>query len=333
MRIPSIVLFMVLTASAGAQQPCSPRAESIKLAVQAQPAYLLTARLGGGHPQRLQVDTGSTGIAIWEAYIGTWTPATDVTLPPFIEYNSTGRRMVGRWVYTSVELTDAAGTVVTIPKLAVLAVHRICVGDDCGQLNWPKQLGELQALGMLGVGFDRGYSMGTPAENAFLNLPQMLAGTMQQGYVLTRAGIILGMTAADVAGFDFIPLTGTAPDWTQARGCVSVAGSAPVCGRVLMDTGVDHMFLTYRQNPPAPPGLLPAGTRVTVTWPDATAPAFTYPAQVPASFSPSSPNPRYAQVGVNPSLPEPVFVNTSRQLLNFADYLYDATCGRVGFRR
>lgn len=27
-----------------------------------------------------------------------------------------------------------------------------------------------------------------------------------------------------------------------------------------------------------------------------------------------------------------VFVNTSRQLLYTADYLYDAACGRIGFR-
>lgn len=127
-----------------------------------------------------------------------------------------------------------------------------------------------------------------------------------------------------------------------------------VCGEILMDTGVDAMYLSYAQAslPAFTPAIPkkgedlwcccggPCGFRgpqraqVTVSWPDIRDPKFTYRAQAPEEFDWRQQNPTTAFIhgATLPDSGENVFVNTSRQLLVQADYLYDATCGYVGFR-
>lgn len=370
----------VLAAVAIAQpEPCSVGSQATTFAIRMNPDLLLMGSLGGAVPHPLQIDTGSTGIVIARQRIGTSTAVTDMTLPANIIYNSSNRVMVGQWVYTPVQLSDGQQTTVTIPKLAVFAVDQICATRDgrttppfdCSTPTTPEQLLE---LGMMGVGFDRGATMGPPQVNPFLRLPQMDAGTMQRGYIITATnGITLGMTQPTIAGFRFLSLQPApilAGEWQQATGCVAMTGGGitnpglSVCGNVLMDTGVDRMFVTYAKGFPAfnPPFAKNAGAlwrccpcisraqppeptcfisgnasnaSVTVTWPSATNPVFTYAASAPAQFFSDRPIPSAVFATSVASLQEQganVFVNTSRQLLYTADYLYDATCGRIGFR-
>lgn len=264
---------------------------------------------------------------------------------------------------------DAENTSVPIPDMPVLAVDYMCIGQGedkpCGCTN---RITSLPDLGMLGVGFDRGFGMGTARENPFLRLPEMETGEIHRGYVITTEGITLGMSGDDVKGFQLLPLTKAVPDspkpdwevWQQARGCVAITGGGirqpgkKVCGEILMDTGVDAMYLSYAQaNLPAFTPAIPAKgddlwycsgvacdfrgpqrAQVTVSWPDTGDPKFTYRAQAPEEFDWRQQNPTTAFIhgATLPDAGEKVFVNTSRQLLVQADYLYDATCGYVGFR-
>jgi hypothetical protein len=331
----------------------------------------------------VQVDTGSTGIAIRRSIIGrsTAVPA-DEAPPPFIAYNSSGRAMCGTWVYTDITLTGRNGKSVTIPNMPVLGIDYVChfppgpVPDkpcNCARTRLPRGTGPA----MMGVGFDRGPGMAGPKQNPFLQLPQMnvASNPMPRAYIITTAGVQLGVTPSDLATFQLVPLR-KAPaqnpvyGWRQARGCVSIAGGGVTgpnraCGDVLMDTGVDRMYLSYENtapsfDPPLQTGMVwrccgqgrdiapcvpgqPAcmvnggGTAsVTVTWSDATPPIFSYTATAPQQFDARGTSPIFASVWNGAVYDDPtqsVFVNTSRQLLNDADYLYDATHGNVGFRK
>lgn len=345
-------------------------------------AYLTITAGCGGLPHSVQVDTGSTGIAIRRDTIGQNTPAQNPPTNNYIYYNSSGHLMCGSWVQTDVTLSDPTGTRVTIPSMPVLAIDYTCQvtpplqpgTNPCQTCTRIPLLRNHTGPAMLGVGFDRGAGMGGPQQNPFLQLQEMNAGKMQRGYIVTSEWIQLGITPDDLAGFQFVKLAPNAPkvsgyDWQQASGCVSITGGGvmtpgqPVCGKVLMDTGVDRMYLSYAAasapqfQPPLPSAgniweccettdkLKPCaagqprcringgqGASVTVTWP--AAPQFSYTARAPQQFIANGTNPIFAHV--NPTATPPndaaVFVNTSRQLLFTADYLYDAQCGRVGFR-
>lgn len=346
--------------------------------------------VGDGPPRPVQIDTGSTGLAIGYMHIKNSTDLTPAEIeqyqlePNYISYNSSGNVPVGKWVYALVQLT-LANPPVTIPRVPVLAVQKMCkaasnsmepeqscvngpsVPSDCSLQNQNRDLHAVCTIGMMGVGFNRGPSMGTWQVNPFLNAQPMIGGTMQRGYIVTRNGVRLGMRQEDIGGFQFQSLTSIKPpyEWKQASGCVSITGGGvedpgtQVCGDILMDTGVDSMFLSYRTMPDFDPPLSCLGdlwncgiptkdqpTRcctkfaedatVRVTWPDTTGSVFEYRVSTPAQFSAPGPTPARLHVRQTDSLPDPtakVFVNTSRQLLATADYLYDATCGRIGFRK
>lgn len=332
-------------------------------------------------PISVQVDTGSTGIAIPMRFLQGATPVPPKDAPPpFIAYNSSGRAMCGRWVFADIALSGSKGPVVPIPDMQVLAIERVCMfapgpvpNNPCAPCT-PGKDESARGPAMMGVGFDRGPGMGGFEQNPFLQLPQMDAKTMTRAYIITTAGIQLGVTPADTATFQLVPLqplAGFQGPWSQARGCVSIAGggvTAPnrVCGDVLMDTGVNRMFLSYEKSAPSfdppmqkdtlrvwdccgiGPGVTPCGpgkpacvvngsgtASVTVTWPESGTSVYSYTATAPQQFVPTGTSPLFANVWNGATYDDPaekVFINTSRQLLNAADYLFDATNGRVGFR-
>jgi hypothetical protein len=384
------VVISIGAGAAAAQTQCVVAPQSIWFNVTAQPALTLLVQAGGVSAHPLQIDTGSTGIVLGYMHIGTKTPLTkdeltQLGLKDYILYNSSDKVMEGQWVHTSIELSDGSHSV-TIPSIPVLSVNKMCTANP-GQTKPPfncqnspklpvvcsKNAGKAAAalcnLGMMGVGFDRGTPMVPSAVNPFLNLQPMKTNppSMQRGYIITATeGITLGMTESDIENFTFLKLTslGEPGEWQQASGCVAITGGGindpgkQVCGDILMDTGVDTMFVTYAKGflptfnpaipasgrnlwncaatkgvpPPWPCNASSAG--VSVTWPGAIPKPFTYSVSAPAQFVANGTNPASVHVGQGNSLspPENVFVNTSRQLLYAADYLYDATCGRIGFR-
>lgn len=200
---------------------------------------------------------------------------------------------------------------------------------------------------MLGIGFGRPadrHVLGGRDKNPFLNVMTIdgdgrNAKRMRRGYVVTRRGVHIGLTAASTGGdFAYIKLAATPDerDWTGAPACISVNGAKPAaCGSLLMDTGVTAMYLTVPESQ-APAELrtfnnvgptLVAGTKLTISIPAEDSPQALYTFTVGDDLNPLAPR-KLNLVGGS----RPPFVNTSLRFLNGFDYLYDAEGGFVGLR-
>jgi hypothetical protein len=297
----------------------------------------------GGRRHRATMDTGSTGVVVSADMI----PNVD-KLPSAgagtLAYSSSGRIMRGDWVITPVTITGRNGASVTTTPVPVLAVKQIDCFDNarnCTPTQTPR------GVAMLGVGFARQADhqhQSTPDKNPFLNLPGMAttdrSGGVRRGYIVTRQGVQVGLTEADMRGdFHLVALSPAdgARDWSAGPACISVNEAPAACGTVLVDTGVTGMFLTVppaQQDGSVAPGepggrTLVAGTKVTITLDksggqDGASYGFAV-GDADHALAPS----RLTLVG-GPS--RATFVNTSVHFLNGFDYLYDADGGHVGYR-
>ncbi|MFC0243268.1 hypothetical protein [Rhodopseudomonas telluris] len=297
----------------------------------------------GGEPVRAVMDTGSTGIVVAASSI----PDIDSLRPlgpGTLTYSSSGRIMRGRWVETSVTIAGSNGQSVTTKPIAVLAVERIdCVPHprNCEPSDAPRH------VAMLGIGFAREgdhQSQSTPDKNPFLNLPGMgsmaAPGALRRGYVVTRAGVHVGLTEANTRGNYHVVQLGRAADgldWDPLPACIAVDDGTPACGTALIDTGVSVMYLTLppdREADRTQEGdrggkTLAPGTRLSIRFGDAAAdrpPGYGFAAGDTANAA--APERIVLVGGAN----RPTFVNTSVHALNAFDYLFDADAGVVGFR-
>src|SRR5262249_56244176 len=98
-----------------------------------------------------------------------------------------------------------------------------------------------------------------PEKNPFLNIATLKGNAvngerMRRGYVVTRRGVHIGLTAASTGGdFAYIKLA-PAPDerdWAGASACISVNGAKPAaCGSLLMHTRLPPTYPTLPATPP-----------------------------------------------------------------------------------
>src|SRR5215475_2039174 len=114
-------------------------------------------------------------------------------------------------------------------------------------------------ISMMGIGFGRRHdhqAQSGPDKNPFLNIAHLNndganEARMRRGYIVTRRGVHVGLTAANTQGdFSYVKLA-SAPDgrdWAATPGCISVNGTKPACGSLLMDTGVTVMYLTVPES-------------------------------------------------------------------------------------
>ncbi|MFG1461569.1 hypothetical protein V5F77_01610 [Xanthobacter sp. DSM 24535] len=294
----------------------------------------------GGRVVRAVMDTGSTGIVVAARAIPDL--ATLPRLGPGqLTYSSSGRIMRGTWVMTPVQISGTAGAQVTTRPMPVLAVTRV---DCLKSARHCRPRRNPTGIAMLGVGFARQgdhQEQSTPDRNPFLAVEGMgdaaAPGGVRRGYIVTRRGVQVGLSADTVAGFSFIKLAKSSefPDWAAPPACLSLNGRAPeACGTALVDTGVSTMYLSL---PPAQQQgqvtgeaagrtSLPAGAKLSVRL-GAEGAGAAYSFAVGDAANPLAPLkvvlvPRGART----------FVNTSLRLLNGFDYLYDADGGYVGFR-
>ena len=106
----------------------------------------------------------------------------------------------------------------------------------------------------LGVGFDRnnttaGDAFDSPADNAFLEIADAENGTnISPGYVLSADNAKIGIV--DTSNFKLAALTPNTDvpgDWNAASldaiNFPTLAGRNQFCGSLLMDVGIDGMFL------------------------------------------------------------------------------------------
>jgi hypothetical protein len=293
-------------------------------------------RLPGSAPRQFGLDTGSTGIVVAAEH---YTPAPgDIPGGPGrLVYNSSGRILNGTYYTTDVVIQRDGSTPVATARVQVLRVSSItCLerARDCRPEQNPRD------VAFMGVGFDRESAQGTEEagapRNPFTSLVSLASGaplaSVRPGYVLTRTTVHLGMTADLTRDFAFVKLLPSpasrpgAPEWKSPAMTVSVDGVV-ADGTILMDTGINYMFLAPPAGTRLEPGKrAPAGTKIAVYLPDRRSPQ-------PAFYAFT-----LGERG-NPLQPEKVevvrdrgvFVNTGRQFLEGFDYLYDAAGGYVGY--
>jgi hypothetical protein len=286
----------------------------------------VSAALGGGAPHAFLVDTGSVGILVPRQKLGPdyqeFDPSADVTFG----YVSSGNTYMGQWVNVAVVLgvpADWDGTGdYPVAQIDVFAVDQ--PADFTG--------------GVFGIGFGiGGLADGGPARNPLLDLV-FRAAPLSQGYIVSTRGIDAGLTATNTEGFALIALEREAPgpDWIQPLGSVGLSGDFSADGfsadlRILMDTGIAEMILWVSADK-APPNLakgaaFPAGIAVNVSAPAADsgiAPAVQY------SFVTGDASQAMAPAQVEWRIGDGI--NTGRNVLAGADYLFDAAGGNIGFR-
>jgi hypothetical protein len=291
--------------------------------------------LHGSPPRRFGMDTGSTGIVVSAAHYAPG-PGDVADGPGRLVYNSSGRILNGERYTTDVVIQRDGDVPLATARVQVLRVtHVTCLerARDCRPQRNP------DGVAFMGVGFDRDAAQGTEAgvaRNPFTSLVSLASraplSSVRPGYVLTRTTVHLGMTAELTRDFAFVKLSPSAlsrpgaPEWNAAPMAVSVDG-VEGNGTILMDTGINYMFLSPPAGTPLVPGTrAPIGTKIAVYLPDRRTPqpAF-YAFTVGERSNPSQPE-KVEVVG-----DRGVFVNTGRLFLEGFDYLYDAAGGYVGY--
>ena len=299
----------------------------------------LRISFGGGRSYAVVMDTGSTGIVVSADKIPNIDRLQSLG-PGQLTYSSSGRIMIGRWVMTPVTIMGRNGTSIAAAPVPVLAVDRVECTDRarrCTPREGPR------GISMLGIGFARRgdhQAQSGPAKNPFLHVATVngaKAQRLRSGYLVTRSGVFVGLTAANTqGGFTYVKLARAEDDWEATPVCISVNAVTPAaCGTLLMDTGVTAMYLTVPAAQ-APDAMLTSngrsqtlidGSKITISVPTEASPQALYSFTVGESGNPLAPSALNLVSRVRPP-----FVNTSVNFLNGFDYLYDADGGFVGFR-
>ena len=293
----------------------------------------------GGRSYAVVMDTGSTGIVVSADKIPNIDRLQSLG-PGKLTYSSSGRIMIGRWVMTPATIMGRNGTSVAVAPIPVLAVDRVECTDTarrCSPRETPR------GISMLGIGFARRgdhQAQSGPGKNPFLHVATVngaKAERLRRGYLVTRGGVFVGLTAANTrADFAFVKLARAEDDWAPTPVCISVNDVTPAaCGTLLMDTGVSAMYLTVPESQ-APDAIrttngrsptLVDGTRLTISVPTEASPQALYSFTLGDGGNPLAPAGLHLVSRVRPP-----FVNTSVHFLNGFDYLFDADGGFVGLR-
>lgn len=286
-------------------------------------------KLKGAAPRRFGMDTGSTGIVVSAEHYEPG-PGDTNDGPGQLTYNSSGRVLHGTRHTTDVEILDNDDRPAATARVQVLRVDRItCLRNarDCRPNPHPR------GVAFMGIGFDRAAAQGTgdaAPRNPFVNITR--PGSIRPGYIVTRTGVHLGMSAALTRNFAFVKLSsigtsssGGLTQWNAAPLTVSVDGHVGN-GAMLPDTGINYMFLSPPPGSPLARGeRVPPGTRVEMWMPGQGGPGAFY--QVEAGDRANPMHPDRVVIVRDPG----VFVNTGRMFFEGFDYLYDAVGGYVGY--
>jgi hypothetical protein len=297
----------------------------------------------GGRSYAAIMDTGSVGVVVSANKIPNIDSLQSLG-PGQLTYSSSGRIMIGQWVVTPMTIMGGNGARVTTAPIPVLAVTRVeCMPLARRCMPNPAP----QRISMLGIGFGRRHDhqeQSGPDKNPFLNVANLDgagsgAQPFRRGYIVTRRGVHVGLTAANTReDFSYVKLAPAADGrgWAPTPACISVNGAKPAaCGSVLIDTGVRVMYLTVPGSQAAADIRVPErggaslaeGTKLTISIPAEESPQALYTFVVGDGLNPLAPA-RLILVGG----PRPPFVNTSLRFLNGFDYLFDADGGFAGFR-
>ena len=295
--------------------------------------------------QQYTVDTGSLGLLVPQSQVPALNPTPGDTQiigpagPGLKFYDSNGGSCYQGQYYLAPVTFGLSSNGGTVTNAVTTHPIRILVVPDNHPLNY------------MGVGFDRnstssGDYFDSPADNAFLNLTDTASGSdISPGYSITPTQITLGVTSS--AGFDTTPLQTNqciAGDYLTAPGCFSFPALSPeqgtFCGTMLMDTGIGDMYMNvYAPLWPASycsGGLVPDGTTVQINSGTSTSSQTCYQYSVNNNAPTPVPTPITSAPSITNCIENPTnqtikFVNTGRHPLSWFTYLYDSTCGQVGF--
>ena len=313
------------------------------------------------------LDTGSTGIAVSRHV---WDPnAAGATKlgSGSITYSSSGKKYTGDWYSTFVRIGQPDHYAeASVPVLFVKDLMCLPDARDCQENHDP-------ALRMFGVGFGRasasdsvspnGTVAAVPANNPLLHITSLngtsvkpstpakpgstgIRGDFTSGYILSRAGLTLGLTPTNTAPFaKLLGLTWSDrtqasgfdsgyADWNPVPATLTVNGTTG-SGGVLTDTGLSYMFVTPASGTSVQVDkacgvghdCLAPGTTVAVSIDTMVSYQFTIGSSSGEPIQPAPPAaPPYA-IKADGS----VFVNTGSQFFNQYIYLYDYVNGQVGY--
>ena len=275
----------------------------------------LFAAVGGGPPHRFEVDSGSVGMLVPRRRLGPEYQNFDPSLDTKFDFVSSGNSYWGQWVRVPLTLGvpptwDKTGEYPSA-KIEVFAVDQPAHFDG----------------GVLGVGFAIGGTAdGGPGRNPLLHLTYQ-GESLHPGYIIESQGLEVGLTPLNTEGFDFIKLqrNDEDSDWMQPMGSVGLPDGFSVDLPILIDTGLGEMLLwvDVTKRPPslASYSRFPPGVAVTIAAP----PALQYSFVTGDSGNPMAPLFVEWRNGNG--------INTGRNLLAGADYLYDGAGGSIGIRK
>lgn len=284
----------------------------------------LTVSIAGGKRRGVQIDTGSIGFVVGRNAIGP--SAVGPLAAGQQEYTSNGLILLGHYYRAVVTFEGVGSRAVTVP-ITILGVEKLACDPKYPKCAIRKR--SAQSVGVLGVGFGRKEKIGS---NPFLQIDGMVSGSMHPGYIVLQNSVSLGLTTENTRGFRFIPLIRNGADWRGAAGCFGFPGRPGherMCGTILVDTGIPSMIVS-RAAALRPPDLktdIPSGTAIAIAAPAFDNAVVTYRFSVGdrGALTPSA-------IRWSKATGDNAFVNTGRNLIRAYDYLYDAKCGRIGFR-
>lgn len=296
---------------------------------------LLGVRLSinGGEPHNFTLDTGSVGIMVAATDIPNFDGKGE---PASLTYSSSGVHLEGVRIMVDVTFADAKSpdgkpVVAHMPVMAV--TKRTCLG---GKAVNAAHCDESAPIGthMMGVGFGRSFDAAeNQTRNPFVMLNAMQDGSMRRGYMLTRKGVQLGLSAESVgSGFVFQKLdvrpASAAPDfkgprdYVTAPGTFVVNGKAMPMGTILMDTGLTNMMLAVAGGPQE--GEVPNGTKIGIAL---------LGGRLKYEVTVGDPAGKAVPRKVNwVNASHGTYVNTGLRALELYDYLYDAEAGFLALR-
>jgi hypothetical protein len=323
---------------ATAPMACAPLSNTPALTV-AEPTiypagFNLHASIAGSKIIQVGLDTGSTTFAVSSTNLS-GVQKSQMIGPgqsAHITYEPSGTTISGNYYLARVTIYGNGTThrkLGTTVPMEVFVVTSNCVKGEATPCPPGK-------TAYMGVGFGRPSPspapspplgvMQTPLESVFAQLTQVVQGSMHPGFGLTPTRLTIGVNSASATGFTFAQLAAypnRPGDWQGPRACVRFSNAGKYrCGHMLLDIGINTMFMNVPQAPSNP-------TSIEIVAPNAQNPLLQYSFAYPVQPHASPPSPSQPFTISNRS---PIFVNTGRDALAATNFLYDAGCGRAGFK-
>jgi hypothetical protein len=326
--------------------------------------YSVNVSVNGGPNHTVLVDTGSNLLVVPYNKVRGFPSDPDVVASGSMvvsnllhySYGSSGISYRGYLVNVPVTINRvpakaAIPSAPTIPNMTVYAVTQSCgVDGQCVPVT------ENSPIGMMGVGFQptpylvlKNGSVATHT-NAFAEIPNVPA----VGYIFGPDGITVGLNEAVTKGIIWASLDGAG----RANGCLTITSAKgspgkPLCGTMLLDTGVEKMFAWIGPETQPPTCPKPGGTAkedggtgkadggsahagfVGVPFPEGTTIQISSPAESPSmSYS-------FTVGGGDAGTPKPVLCldsmephsNIGRMPLQRFSYARNESCKAFGFRK